>query len=123
MVAIQNGYRRSGGSWIKVYSAYAPMTVTMNDYWDDVDPSVSGYTFGPMQPNVTGGGPSKTYSWTYVSGNSFTINSPTSSSTTMTQVGKPPQGTYEGTYKVTVSDGTSSAFATFNVTIQRGNPL
>jgi hypothetical protein len=118
-VNIQNGYRRSGGTWVKVYSAYTPMTVTVADIYATVPATTPNYTTAAATPSVTGGNPSKTYSWTRISGDSFTINSPSGSSTTFTQAGTPLAKIYTGTYRLTVNDGTASVSDDFTVTIER----
>lgn len=73
-------------------------------------------TVGQSNASVSGGNPSKTYTWNYVSGASFTINAPNSSATSFTQAGKPPVGTYSGLYSCTINDGTGS-ITTNNATI------
>jgi len=60
-----------------------------------------------------GSGGGYTYAWTYVSGDSYTINSPSSATTTFTTsvvIGSPKSGTY----RCTVTDSASS---TANATI------
>ena len=96
------------------------MSANANNVSDTVNSSVTGYSFGPSTCTVTGGNPSKTYSWSYISGTSFTIASPTSASTNFVHAGHPPAGTYSGTYKCTVSDGTASVDSnTITVTLTR----
>lgn len=100
--------------------AYVPMSVSANNVSDSVDNSISNYSFGPSTATVTGGNPSKTYSWTNVSGTAFSISSPTSASTNFVHLGHAPAGTYSGTFKCTVNDGTASVDSnTITVTLMR----
>lgn len=99
---------------------YTPMSASANNVSDTVDATITGYSFGPSVCSVTGGNPSKTYAWSHISGTNFTIASPTSASTNFVHGGHPPVGTYSGTYKCTVSDGTSSVDSnTITVTLTR----
>jgi hypothetical protein len=117
---IQKIYYGDNGTNRLVYQAYTPMSASANDVNDTVDATITGYSFGPSVCTVTGGNPSKTYAWSYISGTNFTIASPTSASTNFIHGGHPPVGTYSGTYKCTVSDGTSSVDSnTITVTLTR----
>lgn len=86
----------------------------------DIDQtSVSGFcsSFGgsctatstTASTTTVGGVPTVTYLWTYVSGDSFTINSPTGSSTTFSKTnpvaGEPD---FSGVYKCTATDDDSN---------------
>lgn len=67
--------------------------------------------------SVLGGNGAYTYAWTYVSGDTFTINSPTSSSTTGTTSVTVGQ-TKVGVYKCTVTDTATNRTASVNFTFR-----
>lgn len=102
-------------------SAYTPMTVSAPNVYATNPTGNANYMTFPTTIEVTGGNAGKTYSFTHVSGQSFTINSPSSSQTKFTQTGTPPAATYTGTYKFTVNDGTASVSKTFTVSITVGD--
>lgn len=72
-------------------------------------------TSDPATGSASGGTPGYTYAWTYVSGSSYTINSPSSAATTFTttvSVGS----SKTGTYRCTVTDGVGGT-AYFDITV------
>lgn len=76
--------------------------------------------------SVTGGVSPYTYSWAKLSGDTFTINSSTSATTTFTKTGMLAGDTFYGTYRCTVTDSTSGTALTATVdlpvTIERNDP-
>jgi len=67
--------------------------------------------------NVVGGVGPFTYAWTQVSGDTFTINDPTGSTTTFTALGSTGDE-FTGVYRVTVTDtGAGDAEETGDVTV------
>lgn len=102
---------------VPLAASVSPTTVSGNVQSASKNPSV---TSGAATVSASGGTGSYSYSWTFVSGNSFTINSPTSASTTFTaQVGTVASGTkytISGVYQCTVTSGGSSVSAG-NVTV------
>lgn len=126
-VAIQNGYRRSGGTWAKVYTAYTPVSATVNT--TNVTASGSGSaTSSPISmPTIAGptawgngGSGAYTFAWEYVSGDArIGCGSPTASQTGFNSGGNsiPSGSTWEAVWRCKVSDGTSYAY-TPNVNIQ-----
>lgn len=77
--------------------------------------TIASQTTGSATVSVTGGVSPYTYSWALLSGDSFTINSPTSSSTTFTKSGMAVGDAYYGTYRCTVTDSTSGTALTATV--------
>lgn len=58
---------------------------------------------------VSGGTPPYTYLWTFVSGDSFTITTPTASSTTFSKTNTTTNDpVFDGIYKCTVTDANSN---------------
>lgn len=89
-------------------AAYVPMVVSANNVSGDSWPG-SNVIFGSSTSSVTGGLAPFTIAWTFQSGSTFTINSPSSAGTSFTRTGNPPQGTAaSGTYRVTYTDATSA---------------
>lgn len=113
---IQNVYYQDGANRRLVYTAYTPMTVSAGNVSGTSDNTEPSATTSTATATVTGGNSPKTYSWTRVSGATFTINSPVSQSTTFTQTGHPGVGTYTGTYHCTVTDDTASVSSN-NITV------
>jgi hypothetical protein len=71
-------------------------------------------TSGAATATASGGAGGYTYAWAYVSGDSFTINSSTSASTTFTTT--LVSGGYKlGNYRCTVTSGGATAFADIQV--------
>lgn len=88
--------------------AYTPMVVSATNVSGDSWPG-SNTIFGSSTSSVTGGQAPFTIAWTFQSGASFTINTPTSAGTSFTRAGNPPQGSAaSGTYRVTYTDATSA---------------
>jgi hypothetical protein len=65
--------------------------------------------------SASGGTSSYTYSWAHISGDTFTVNSPASATTTFTRTTNKNQ-TFSGVYRCTVSDGITSASVDVTVT-------
>ena len=84
---------------------------------DPLQTTISGggsVTSGAATATASGGAGGYTYAWTYVSGDSFTINSPTSASTTFTTT--LVSGGYKlGNYRCTVTSGGATASADIQV--------
>ena len=84
---------------------------------DPLQTTISGggsVTSGAATATASGGAGGYTYAWTYVSGDSFTINSPTSASTTFTTT--LVSGGYKlGDYRCTVTSAGATASADIQV--------
>ncbi|MFN9029642.1 MAG: PKD domain-containing protein [Betaproteobacteria bacterium] len=119
---INAAWYNDNGTWRQVYSSAAPMSLSK-------DGDASGTYFGSFNGDsgnaetntvtisVSGGVGPFTYSWSYVSGDPATVNSPSSASTSFTRVGTVPSSA-GGTYRCTVTDtGNGGATATIDVIV------
>jgi hypothetical protein len=105
---IQKVYYGDNGTNRLVYSAYTPMVVSAPDVSGDSWPG-AGVQFGSSTSSVTGGTAPFTILWTFVSGSTFGLSSPTTANCGFIRSGNPPQGTSAtGTYRVTYTDATSA---------------
>lgn len=96
------------------------MNVSAPDVSGSTNSAVTNDTIGASTASVTGGLGPFTYAWTYISGDSFGISSPSTAGTNFTRPGRPPAGLYSGTYRCTVTDATSAtAFKNITVTDNR----
>ena len=73
-------------------------------------------TSAPATGVAVGGSGGYSYAWTYESGDSFTINSPASATTTFTTL-LLPTTLYTGVYRCTVTDSSSNT-ASQTITVQ-----
>ena len=88
---------------------------------------ITGFRVGPglttsdaASVTISNGVGPYTYSWEYESGDSFTITTPSGSTTTFRKTLAPPI-VESGTYRVTVTDtgsGSATATTTFTVTLE-----
>jgi len=107
-------------SWLAGSVKYTPMSVSAGNVSGSTNSAVSNDTIGSSSATVTGGLAPFTYAWTYISGDSFGISSPSTQGTSFTRPGRPPAGLYTGTYRCTVTDATSAtAFKDITVTDNR----
>lgn len=73
-------------------------------------------TTNPVTGTASGGAGGYTYAWSYISGDLFTIDSPTSATTTFTYAPEFVQA-YVGTYRLTVTDAAgATTFQNMTVT-------
>lgn len=81
----------------------------------------SNAIFGSSTGNATGGTPPYNYTWSRVSGDTFTIDTPNTAFTNFRRAGNPPQFTSaSGVYRITVGDALgASAFDDITVTDNR----
>lgn len=120
----QNAYRRQGGTWVNVWTAYTPVSGSASPT------SISGGAQGaPASGNVTSnataayganGTGSYSYTWSIVSvsnGSAPVITSPNGQSTTISRVVTAAIGTITGVLACTISDGRSSYVVYVNYTL------
>lgn len=117
---MQNIYRRSGNTWITVYTAYTAPTASVNPT------TVLGSYFGSMSPpNITtlpatasasGGTGNYTYEWQYVSGSTLLFATAPYNATSAFQINYPPAGTTQAVYRCRINDGVTTVY-TPNVTV------
>lgn len=89
-------------------SAYTPMIVSAPNVSGDSFPGTNAI-FGSSASSVTGGLAPFTIAWTFQSGTTFTLGSPSSATTTFARPGNPPQGSAgSATYRVTYTDATTA---------------
>jgi hypothetical protein len=102
-------------------TAYIPPTLTgVHNLSGFTDVSLSNATIVSGSFGVTGGVGPYTYSTTYVSGTSFTINNANTSAPSFVRTGRPGAGTVTGTYQTTVTDSTGhSSSGQYTVTDNR----
>ena len=108
-----------------VWSAQAPLTVTASpssvgglDSREAPAPAEVTVTSNSAVITATGGSGSYTYSWSRLSGSGIiTVNGTTSPNTSFSAL-LPQNSTVMGVWRCTVSDGTSTATADVNVTLQ-----
>lgn len=110
-------YARVAGVWEQFYAAGSSLTFSV--FPSDVYASRVGagsLTSGASSGTATGGTAPYSYAWTYVSGDSYTINSPTSSSTTFRTIliANEPK---IGVYRLTVTDA-AAATVSADVTVE-----
>lgn len=120
---VQNGYRRQSGAWVKVYTAYTPISgVTASP-----NPTSGSATRvnGPGALTVSAntsltvvGGSTLTYSAALLSGTAMTVSA---GSTTTFSYAVPQNTTVSATYRITVSDGTSSKTVDVPVSLTYNN--
>lgn len=85
-----------------------PLSVGASDASGNSYPG-AGVIFASSFAIPSGGTAPFTYAWTFRSGSTFTINSPTGQGTSFTRAGNPPQNTpASGVYRVTVTDAASA---------------
>jgi hypothetical protein len=124
-VTCSNVYRRSAGSWVVVWSSGGAIMLSSND-------GGSNYVLGPSSTSwpspatttattitATGGsGGTKTYAWTFVSGDASVLCNSASSATTHfhNSAGIPIGGLKSAIWKCTVSDGTFTSVINETVT-------
>lgn len=110
----------AGGAWKQFYAA---LSVVVNNYNQQFPAGgANPATTLAVSPIIDGGSGSYTYSWTYVSGDIFTINSPTGASTTFSA--DIANGAFKsGVYRCTVTDTVFgvSAFDDFTVSLSRAD--
>lgn len=103
-------------------TAYIPMSgAGATGFGESVSHTVSNYTTtGTANATVSGGLPTKTYTWVFVSGTNFTVVNQGLASTHFQQAGAPVAGPYIGNYKCTITDGQGSIDTnTVAITINR----
>lgn len=115
--------RRSGSSWITVYQSYTPLSVTANNVFVTMPVGHVGPVTGTSIATVQGGKGTISYSWVLQSGTPLLSGSSTSSSAFFSHEFRLGNGTVSATYRVTVSDGISSAYTDVAVTLTVGQPL
>ena len=113
---VQNAWVRVSGAWQNFYAAVTSFTASASPTFvtglniisapDDCPVTTNSTTVTP-----TGGVAPYTYSWAYVSGDSATVNSPTSATTTFSRnvfINNPGQSFIRsGVYRCTVTDSAS----------------
>lgn len=83
--------------------------------------SVSPFsTSSSVTPSISGGSGARSYSWTYVSGDSFSLSSTTSPNITFSKTGTTIRD-YSGVYRLTVTDSTGSVSDTVSVFHRHGS--
>ena len=105
---VTEGWAKVSGVWQQFYAASSALAFLV--FPSDVYSSRSGagsLTSAASSGTATGGTPGYTYAWTYVSGNSYTIDSPASNSTTFTTTLSAGQ-LKSGVYRLTVTDAASA---------------
>lgn len=115
MVGVSTVKRRLAGAWQTVWSAYTPITAVVLSGNTDIN----GHGITTISATGNGSSASPTYLWSTVSGN-YNIGLGSSlSSANMVIYSKRTNNSFTsdfGTYRCTVSDGTSSAYADVTVT-------
>ena len=120
---VENIYRRSGSSWIMVYQSYQALSVTADPVIVFQPAGFIGAVGGSSTANTTGGKGTITYSWTYVEGTVLNVSGANSKSAYFSYNFPPQGGTVWSTYRVTVSDGISSASANVSINLTLGSPI
>lgn len=107
-ISINNFYGTSAASTLAI-------SISPGDLYTNGSGTVTSAT---DTASASGGAGGYSYLWTYESGNSFTINSPSSAATTFTTF--MPGSTFKtGVYRCTVTDSLSNtAFADVNITFE-----
>lgn len=104
---------------IEAYGAFITPSQSVSD---NLPPGAA--TSSTITGNVTGGVGPFTFAWTRVSGDTYTINSPTNATTTFSTSG--PSGSIKfGVYRFTVTDtgnGDAEEFADIDVTFEFAGP-
>jgi len=104
---VLNVWVGAGGAW---KHAFAALSVSVPNNTNNPRPPGAATSL-TSTANVTGGIGPFSYQWSYVSGHSFTIDSPTAIATTFSTVIGPGQF-QTGTYRCTVTDHGTGAQAT-----------
>lgn len=98
---------------VSIYTAFVTPGSLLRE-----DLSPGAQTSNQATANVEGGVGPFTFAWTRVSGDIFTINDPTSDTTTFTAIGSSGED-LSGTYRVTVTDtGNGNAEETGDVSVR-----
>lgn len=106
-----------------VYQRYDPLTVTADPVIVFQPAGFIGAVGGSSTANTTGGKGTITYSWTHVDGTVLNVSG-AGSKTAYFSYNFPPQGgTVWATYRVTVSDGISSAHTNVSINLTLGSPI
>lgn len=109
-----------GATKRQVFSASAPMNVTVANVSGATSVGVSNDFIGSATINVGGGQSPFTYSTVYKSGASFTISNSAGAGPGFSRAGNPPAGTQSGTFTATVTDATGASVSKdFTVTDTR----
>lgn len=102
------------GAWKNGYGAITPgappLTLSVNN--STVSGSRSGVgnvTTNAATVSVLTGTPAYTYAWAKLSGNTFTIDSPTAASTTFSSTLTTAPSSYSGVYRCTVTDSAANS--------------
>lgn len=117
MVAIQNGYRRSGNSWVRVYSAYVPITSVTISGSTNVFQPLNGSGSTTLTASSSGNG-TKSYAWSKLSGFA-SVNLAYASGAVASVTDSTPNNTFtshSAVFRCIASDGTSSAYKDVTVT-------
>lgn len=111
----QNVYRRQGGAWVNVWTAYTPLGISASSVYGSA-PGKGRYTLGTSYASVTGGNGNLTFTCEWVSGNySPDMSGSGSSRTFSVQNNLSTDFVGNSTWKWTVSDGVSSASVNISV--------
>lgn len=114
---VTEGWVKIAGTWTQFFARVFAFLIAPVDV-DGTRSGAGSVTSSATAASVIGGVPAYTYAWTYISGNSFTINSPAAASTTFTTV-LPAGVLRSGVYRLTVTDSlAASIFADITVTLE-----
>ena len=117
-LAVQKVFVKVSGVWQQVWTAFVTLTGASASptSLSALDRTPGTITVGPATASpIPSNATSVTYAWEYVSGSTFTVNSPTSASTSFSYVAS-GTGSRSGVYRCKVMQGATSYY-TANVSI------
>ena len=120
---VENIYRRSGSSWIMVYQNYQALSVTADPVIVFQPAGFITTVGGSSTANTTGGKGTITYSWTHREGTVLNVTGAGTKTAYFSYNFPSHGGTVWSTYRVTVSDGISSAYVNVSINLSLGSPL
>ena len=122
-VDVENIYRRSGSSWIMVYQSYQALSVSA-PFVMEMQPNFMGPTVvGQSTATTTGGKGTISYAWTHRSGPVLSVTGANSATASFAYTFPSSGGSVFSTYRITVSDGISSAHQDVTVNLTLNGPF